>query len=130
MISMHDKQALRQLILSDDPTTAELGLILNERFKLFPQTARFYKKYKRFKFWEHSRPRSVILTEIRFWALSAVLNSELETDFCSMWMDYSYRNLTHWQRWQNRITIKLPANKDWTFSRRYFGHPYTVVFRK
>lgn len=124
-----NKSALRELILSD--YDAELGLILNERFKLFPQTARFYRKYKKYKFWQLSRHKSVKVSEPRYYGLSAVLNAELHTFKCSYWLDYTeVFYTTPWLNWQNRITIGMTANKSWTIRKAYGCHPYTSVFMR
>lgn len=122
----NEKNAIRQLILSNE----ELGFILNERYKFFPQTLKFYKKYKRFKFWINKRSNSVLLSEPRYYALSAVLNCELQTYIASFWVDYDnslYK--TAWVSWQSRIT-NMRFNKDFVLKRKYAGHPYTDIFGK
>ena len=130
-VSIMLKSQIRELILSSNPDSCLLGLILNDSYKCFPNVRKFYRKYKRAKFWEFSRQQSVVVSSYRYYALSAVLNNELKTNKCSFWLDYldpAYN--TPWKKWQQRITMRLKIHKQITY--RYFGkwvaHPYTTMF--
>ena len=126
---MHESQ-IRELILSSNPDSCLLGLILNDSYKCFPNVRKFYRKYKRAKFWHFNRVQSVIVSSYRYYSLSAVLNNELKTNRCYFWLDYSDINKTPWKAWQHRISMGLRLQKNLTY--RYFGkwvaHPYTTMF--
>jgi hypothetical protein len=127
---MHESQ-IRELILSSNPDSCLLGLILNDSYKCFPNVRKFYRKYKRAKFWHFNRVQSVIVSSYRYYSLSAVLNNELKTHKCSFWLDYlDSAQLTPWKAWQQRISMRLKPKKNLTY--RYFGkwvaHPYTTMF--
>jgi hypothetical protein len=123
-----EKDKIRYLILSNDSDSVELGLILNERFKVFHYTARFYKKYKKYKFWNFNRPKSVMVIENRYWSVAAVLNSELKTHICNFWLDFEspWMQYTDWQKWQLKISRRY-GFRDFKLTRKYKGHPYTSI---
>ena len=121
---------IRELILSGQPDNIELGLILNNSFNLFPLTRKFYRKYKRFKFWQPSRHYSVLESESRYYSWVALLNNELKTHRCYFWLDFQEPKFkTPWQQWQKHITnyAKFPYHGP-LFN--YGGHPYTAMFTK
>lgn len=129
---MQDLQTnIRELILSSNPDSCLLGLILNDSYKCFPNVRKFYRKYKRVQFWQFSRQQSVVVSSYRYYALSAVLNNELKTHKCSFWLDYIDSSVsTPWLTWQQRITYCLTPHKQTTY--RYYSkwvaHPYTTMF--
>ena len=129
---MQDLQTnIRELILSSNPDSCLLGLILNDSYKCFPNVRKFYRKYKRVQFWQFSRKQSVVVSSYRYYALSAVLNNELKTHKCSFWLDYIDSAVsTPWLTWQQRITYCLTPHKQTTY--RYYSkwvaHPYTTMF--
>ena len=121
---------VRELILSGQPDNIELGLILNNSFNLFPLTRKFYRKYKRFKFWQPSRHYSVIESESRYYSWVAMLNNELKTHRCYFWLDFREPKFkTPWEQWQKHIT----NHAKWPYQGplfHYAGHPYTAMFTK
>lgn len=125
---MQESQWVRELILNSNPDTIELGLILNDSFKYFPLTRKFYRKYKRFKFWHPSRHYSVLESESRYYAKVALLNNELKTHRAYFWLDFQEPKFkTPWQQWQKHITLgyKKPYHGPLF---HYVGHPYTAIF--
>jgi hypothetical protein len=119
---------IRELITSPNPCDIELGLILNSSFKCFPLTAKFYKKYAKFKFWHQSRNYSVLESECRYYCWVALLNNELKTHRAYFWLDYREpKYQTPWQVWQKHITsgFKTPYLNTMF---HYAGHPYTAIF--
>ena len=129
---MQDLQTnIRELILSSNPDSCLLGLILNDSYKCFPNVRKFYRKYKRVRFWHFNRVQSVIVSSYRYYSLSAVLNNELKTHRCSFWLDYLESSVrTPWQTWQHRITIglQLKKNKTYKYNSKWVAHPYTTMF--
>jgi hypothetical protein len=129
---MQDLQTnIRELILSSNPDSCLLGLILNDSYKCFPNVRKFYRKYKRVQFWQFNRQQSVIMSSYRYYALSAVLNNELKTHKCSFWLDYIDSSVsTPWLTWQQRITyeIKPNYNMNYRYFRKWVAHPYTTMF--
>ena len=129
---MQDLQTnIRELILSSNPDSCLLGLILNDSYKCFPNVRKFYRKYKRVQFWQFSRQQSVVLSSYRYYALSAVLNNELKTHKCSFWLDYIDSAVsTPWLTWQQRITyeIKPNYNMNYRYHSKWVAHPYTTMF--
>lgn len=121
---------IRNLLLSSNPDSILLGLILNDSINEFPNVRKFFRKYKRVQFWQFNRLQTVIVSSNRYYSLSAVLNNELKTNRCYFWLDYSDINLTPWKAWQKRISMGLKPKKNLTY--RYFGkwvaHPYTTMF--
>ncbi len=126
---MHESQ-IRELILSSNPDSCLLGLILNDSYKAFPNVRNFYRKYKRANFWHFNRSQSVIVSSYRYYALTAVLNNELKTNKCSFWLNYNDSSNTPWLNWQQRITYCITPQKQTTY--RYYSkwvaHPYTTMF--
>jgi hypothetical protein len=119
---------VRELILSGQPDNIELGLILNNSFNLFPLTRKFYRKNKRFKFWQPSRHYSVIESESRYYSWVALLNNELKTHRAYFWLDFREPKFkTPWQQWQKHITnnLKMPYHGPLY---HYPSHPYTAMF--
>jgi hypothetical protein len=129
---MQDLQTnIRELILSSNPDSCLLGLILNDSYKCFPNVRKFYRKYKRSNFWHFNRVQSVIVSSYRYYSLSAVLNNELKTHKCSFWLDYLDSEVrTPWQTWQHRIGIGSKAKKNLTYKyySKWVAHPYTTMF--
>ena len=127
---MKESEWVRELILSGQPDTIELGFILNDSFKYFPLTRKFYRKYKHYNFWLPPRTKSVLTTEPRYYCWVALLNNELKTYRCYFWLDFSTpRYKTPWESWQLHITrgVKCPYNGA---KFNYEGHPYTAMFRR
>ena len=125
---MQESKWVKELILSGQPDTIELGLILNDSFKYFPLTRKFYRKYKRFKFWHPSRHYSVLETQNRYYSWVALLNNELNTHRAYFWLDYREpKYKTPWQAWQQHINsgVKCPYVSTMF---HYAGHPYTAIF--
>ena len=119
---------VRELILSGQPDNIELGLILNNSFNLFPLTRKFYRKNKRFKFWQPSRHYSVIESESRYYSWVALLNNELKTHWAYFWLDFREPKFkTPWEQWQKHITngYKMPYHGPLF---KYPSHPYTSMF--
>lgn len=126
-LSTMDKKQLRQLII-DSP---ELGLIINERLKLFPQIAKFYRKYKRSKFWIGMKGQKNIVSEYRYYSVVSVLCYELKSPDPQFWLSYDvgqFRYYNHWFKWQNRITMRLRICHEWSFIKKSYGHPLTDIF--
>ena len=125
---MQESKWVRELILSGQPDTIELGLILNDSFNYFPLTRKFYRKYKRFRFWQASRHYSVLESENRYYAKVALLNNELKTHRCYFWLDFQEPKFkTPWQAWQKHIT----SGVKWPYEHSLFhypSHPYTSMF--
>lgn len=129
---MHESQ-IRELILSSNPDSCLLGLILNDSYKCFPNVRKFYRKYKRAKFWHFNRVQSVIVSSYRYYSLSAVLNNELKTYKCSFWLDYlDPAILTPWKTWQQRITHGSTIHKQasYKYYSKWVAHPYTTMFAR
>lgn len=127
---MQESEWVRELILSGQPDTIELGFILNDSFNYFPLTRKFYRKYKRLKFWYPRRHYSVLETENRYYSWVALLNNELKTHRAYFWLDFQEpKHKTPWQSWQLHITknIKWPYQSTMF---NYAGHPYTSMFIK
>lgn len=127
---MQESEWVRELILSGQPDTIELGFILNDSFNYFPLTRKFYRKYKRLKFWYPRRNYSVLETENRYYSWVALLNNELKTHRAYFWLDFQEpKYKTPWQSWQLHITknIKWPYQSTMF---NYSGHPYTAMFIK
>jgi hypothetical protein len=125
---MQESKWVRELILSGQPDTIELGLILNDSFNYFPLTRKFYRKYKRFRFWQPSQRFSVLESESRYYAKVALLNNELKTHRCYFWLDFQEPKFkTPWQQWQKHITnnAKFPYHGPLF---HYPSHPYTSMF--
>jgi hypothetical protein len=129
---MQDLQTnIRELILSSNPDSCLLGLILNDSYKCFPNVRKFYRKYKRVQFWQFNRQQSVVVSSYRYYALSAVLNNELKTHKCSFWLDYIDSAVsTPWLTWQQRITYCLTPQKQtsYRYYSKWVAHPYTTMF--
>lgn len=126
-LSAMDKKQLRQLII-DSP---ELGLIINERLKLFPQIAKFYRKYKRSKFWIMPNGMKNIVSEYRYYSVVSVLCYELKHNNPEFWLTYDVREFRYynkWFNWQNRITMRLRICREWSFIKKSYGHPLTDIF--
>ena len=127
---MQESKWIRELILSDNPDSILLGLVLNDSFNCFPNVRKFYRKHKHISFWHFNKEQTVNVSMIRYYAISAVLNNELKTNRCYFWLDYSDINKTPWKAWQHRISMGLRIQKNVTY--RYFGkwvsHPYTTMF--
>jgi hypothetical protein len=127
---MQESKWVRELILSGQPDTIELGLILNDSFNYFPLTRKFYRKYKRLKFWYTSRHYSVLVSEFRYYSWVALLNNELKTHRAYFWLDYQEpKYKTPWQQWQQNITNYI----KWPYEGPMFtggGHPYTTMFAR
>lgn len=135
---MTEKEKVRQLILSDDHGLIELGLILNHKFKYFPQLARFYKKHQKSQFWKIEY--AVKLHPDKFNLITSVLCAELKSGLPWIWID-TYRSpsflpfkpiteLRKFSEWHNYITKK----KVFFIMTRvkpsgYKTHPYTNIFR-
>jgi len=129
---MKECNHIRELIISSNPDSCLLGLILNDKYNYFPNVRKFYRKHKRVEFWHFNREQTVNVSMIRYYAISAVLNNELKTNRCYFWLDYSDINKTPWKAWQHRISMGLRPQKNVTY--RYFGkwvaHPYTTMFAR
>lgn len=124
------KKNIRELILSDNPDSVHLGLILNSVERAFPCAAKFYEKYKQYNFWQPFRTRAVHMQMTRYYAVTAVLNNELQTYKCYFWCDYTDpAELLPWQLWQTRINYEIKLTSKTTIKRKFAGHPYTAVFR-
>jgi hypothetical protein len=125
---MQESKWVRELILSGQPDTIELGLILNDSFNYFPLTRKFYRKYKRLKFWFPSRHYSVLVSESRYYSWVALLNNELKTHRAYFWLDFQEpKYKTPWQHWQQHISNYI----KWPYTGPLFtggGHPYTSIF--
>jgi hypothetical protein len=125
---MQESKWVRELILSGQPDTIELGLILNDSFNYFPLTRKFYRKYKRLKFWHPSRHYSVLVSESRYYSWVALLNNELKTHRAYFWLDFQEpKYKTPWQQWQQHISNYI----RWPYTGPFFtggGHPYTSMF--
>ena len=122
---------IRELILSSNPDSCLLGLILNDSHKCFPNVRKFYRKNKRLQFWHFNRSQSVMVSSYRYYALSAVLNNELKTHKCSFWLDYLDSAVsTPWKKWQERITYGIKPHKNMTYKyySTWVAHPYTTMF--
>jgi hypothetical protein len=119
---------IRELILSGHSDNIELGLILNDSFKCFPLTRKFYRKHKRFKFWHPPRHYSVLESESRYYSWVALLNNELKTHKAYFWLDFKEpKYKTPWEHWQLHITNHF----NWPYKGIMFtggGHPYTAMF--
>ncbi len=123
-----EKENVRQLIISTNPDMIELGLMLNDKFKYFVQTWRFYRKYKRSKFWINSRKYTVDTTEERFNKLSVILQNELKHYSPVFWLDYAdYKIRLPWVHWQYQISSGLPS--QFRSCTNYKFHPYTDMFK-
>lgn len=121
---------VRELILSGQPDSIELGFMLNDSFNLFPLTRKFYRKNKRFRFWQPLRHYSVLETESRYYSWVALLNNELKTHCCYFWLDFQEPKFkTPWQQWQKHITngYKMPYHGPLF---HYPSHPYTAMFMR
>jgi hypothetical protein len=119
---------VRELILNGQPDVIELGFMLNDSLNCFPLTRKFYRKYKRFKFWQQSRHYSVLESESRYYSWVALLNNELKTHRCYFWLDFQEPKFkTPWQQWQKHITngYKMPYHGPLF---HYPSHPYTAMF--
>jgi hypothetical protein len=125
---MQESKWVRELILSDNPDSILLGLVLNDSFNCFPNVRKFYRKHKHISFWHFNRLQTVNVSMIRYYAISAVLNNELKTNRCYFWLDFQEPNYkTPWQQWQQHITNYL----KWPYEGIIFtggGHPYTSMF--
>jgi hypothetical protein len=125
---MKESKWVRELILSGQFDTIELGLILNDSFNYFPLTRKFYRKYKRLKFWHPSRHYSVLVSESRYYSWVALLNNELKTHRAYFWLDFQEPKFkTPWQQWQHHISNYI----KWPYMGPLFiggGHPYTDMF--
>jgi len=119
---------IRELILSSNPDSCLLGLILNDSYKCFPNVRNFYRKHKRIEFWHFNRIQSVIVTQNRYYYLSAGLNNELNTHKCYFWLDYNDSVNTPWLNWQYRITVGLKPHKLISYHSKWVAHPYTTMF--
>ncbi len=127
---MQESKWVRELILSGQPDTIELGLILNDSFNYFPLTRKFYRKYNRLKFWYPSRHYTVLVSESRYYSLVALLNNELKTHRAYFWLDFQEpKYKTPWQHWQQHISNYI----RWPYTGPMFtggGHPYTTMFAR
>lgn len=127
---MQESKWVRELILSGQADNIELGLILNDSFNYFPLTRKFYRKHKRFKFWQPSRNYSVLESESRYYSWVALLNNELKTHRAYFWLDFKEpKYKTPWEHWQLHITNYF----KWPYTGPMFtggGHPYTTMFAR
>jgi hypothetical protein len=127
---MQESKWVRELILSGQPDTIELGLILNDSFNYFPLTRKFYRKYKRLKFWFPSRHYTVLVSESRYYSWVALLNNELKTHRAYFWLDFQEpKYKTPWQQWQQHISNYI----RWPYTGPFFTggvHPYTTMFAR
>lgn len=122
---------IRELILSSNPDSCLLGLILNDSHKCFPNVRKFYRKNKRLQFWHFNRAQSVMVSSYRYYSLSAVLNNELKTHRCSFWLNYLDSAVsTPWKKWQERISYGIKPHKSITYKyySKWVAHPYTTMF--
>lgn len=123
------KKNIRELLISNDPDNVHLGLILNSVERVFPYVAKFYEKYKRFNFWQPFRTRAVYMSMSRYYAVTGILNNELQTFRGYFWCDYADpKHLLDWQAWQMRISYQIPLTNKTMLKRTFAGHPYTAMF--
>lgn len=128
---MKECKHIRELILSSNPYSCLLGLILNDKYNCFPNVRKFYRKHKHITFWHFNRVQSVIVSSYRYYAISAVLNNELKTHRCGFWLDYLDSAVsTPWKNWQQRITIGIKVQKNFSYKyySKWVAHPYTTMF--
>jgi hypothetical protein len=126
---MQDLQTnIRELILSSNPDSCLLGLILNDSYKCFPNVRKFYQKNKRANFWHNNRVQTVTVSQNRYYALTAVLNNELKTHKCYFWLNYYDSINTPWFNWQYRILKGLKPISRSSYYIRWVSHPYTTMF--
>lgn len=125
---MKEREWIRELILSNDPDSILLGLILNDSFNCFQNVKKFYRKNKRIEFWHYNKRQSVLVSMPRYYALSAVLNNELKTHKCYFWLDYHDSIRMPWFLWQQRISYGLKPNRNMTNTSKWVAHPYTTMF--
>lgn len=125
---MQESKWVKELILSGQQDTIELGLILNDSFNYFPLTRKFYRKYKRLKFWQPRRHYSVLVSENRYYSWVALLNNELKMHRAYFWLDFQEpKYKTPWQHWQQHITNNAKLVYTGPLY-NYGGHPYTSMF--